>query len=126
MLTVLKFQIKLMNLLGWGLDFEYCSKCQKNIEDEIDKSCFYSYALGSFLCIECSNNEANGIKIHNKIRMFLNELSNIDYKEKTKYDDLVNLLVLEKCFSFMKRYIDNLGFKKTKIFEVLDKTMSCK
>ncbi|MBQ8636292.1 DNA repair protein RecO [bacterium] len=125
LLSVLKFQIKLMNLLGWGLDFEYCSKCQKDIENDLEKSCFYSYTLGSFLCLECSNDEVNGVRIHNKIRLFLNELSNIGYKEKSKYDDLVNYLVLDKCFLFMKKYIDNLGFKKTKIFEVLEKTMSC-
>jgi DNA repair protein RecO (recombination protein O) len=28
LLISLKFQIKLMNFLGWGLDFNYCSKCQ--------------------------------------------------------------------------------------------------
>ena len=124
LLIILKFQIKLMNFLGWGLDFKYCSKCQKDIEDDIEKSCFYSYALGSFLCMECSLSEVNGIKIHNKIRLFLEEISKNNYKEKTKYDDLVNLLVLEKCFLFMKKYIDNLQNKKTKIFDVLDKVLS--
>ena len=120
--ATLKFQIKLMNFLGWGLDFEYCSKCQKNIEDELNQSCFYSYSLGSFLCSECGDN-INGIRIHNKIRLFLAEISKTNYLEKTKYDDLVNFTVLEKCFLFMKKYIDNLSNKKTKIFEVLEKTM---
>ena len=63
------------------------------------------------------------IRIHNKIRLFLAELSKTNYLEKTKYDDLVNFAVLEKCFLFMKKYIDNLGSRKTKIFEVLEKTM---
>ncbi|MBR5303766.1 MAG: DNA repair protein RecO [Candidatus Gastranaerophilales bacterium] len=120
--ATLKFQIKLMNFLGWGLDFEYCSKCQKNIEDELNQSCFYSYSLGSFLCGECGDN-INGVRIHNKIRLFLAELSKTNYLKKTKYDDLVNYAVLEKCFLFMKKYIDNLSSKKTKIFEVLEKTM---
>lgn len=122
LLTSLKFQIKLMSFLGWGLDFEYCSKCQKNIEDDLNQSCIYSYSLGSFLCAECGLDNVNGIRIHNKIRLFLAELSKIDYQEKTKYDDLVNLVVLEKCFLFMKKYIDNLSHRKTKIFDVLEKT----
>lgn len=122
-LTALKFQIKLMNFLGWGLDFEYCSKCQKNIKNDTDKSCFYSYTLGSFLCLECGLEETNGIRMHNKIRLFLNELAKTDYKNKTKYDDLANFAVLEKCFLFMKKYIDKLSNKKTKIFEVLERTM---
>lgn len=123
-LAALKFQIKLMLFLGWGLDFKYCSKCQKNIPDNPNKSCFYSYSLNSFLCNECALSETGGIKIHNKIRMFLEELSKTQYREKTKYDDLVNFAVLEKCFLFMKKYIDNLGVKKTKIFDVLEKTMT--
>ena len=121
LLTSLKFQIKLMNLLGWGLDFNYCSKCQKDIEDNIEQSCFYSYSLGSFLCAECGSEATSGIRIHNKIRLFLSEISKLDYKQKSKYDDLVNFTVLEKCFLFMKKYIDNLSNKKTKIFEVLEK-----
>lgn len=123
LLISLKFQIKLMNLLGWGLDFNYCSKCQKDIEDDLDKSCVFSYELGNFLCLECSSSAINSIRIHNKIRMFLSEISKMDYREKTKYDDLVNFAVLEKCFLFMKKYIDNLANKKTKIFEVLERTM---
>jgi len=122
LLTSLKFQIKLMNFLGWGLDFEYCSKCQKNIEDDLNQSCVYSYSLGSFLCANCAQDNVSGIKIHNKIRLFLSELSNTNYKEKTRYDDLANLAVLEKCFLFMKKYIDNLQNRKTKIFDVLEKT----
>ena len=121
-LLTLKFQIKLMNLLGWGLDFKFCSKCQKNIEDDLNSSCFYSYSLNSFLCANCSSDSINGVKIHNKIRLFLEEISATNINEKTKYDDLVNFAVLEKCFLFMKKYIDNLGNRKTKIFEVLEKT----
>lgn len=122
-LTTLKFQIKLMNFLGWGLDFKYCSKCQKDIEDDINQSCFYSYSLGSFLCAQCGDEHINGIRIHNKIRLFLEEISKTEFNQKTKYDDLVNLTVLEKCFLFIKKYIDSLNSKKTKIFEVLEKTM---
>ena len=122
-LYTLKFQIKLMNLLGWGLDFEYCSKCQKNINEEHEGSCLYSYSINAFLCPQCSLDNISGIKIHNKIRLFLNELSKTKYDKKTKYDDLANFAVLEKCFLFMKKYIDNLSNKKTKIFEVLEKTM---
>lgn len=123
LLTSLKFQIKLMNFLGWGLDFKYCSKCQKDIEDDLNQSCLYSYSLGSFLCANCALDNTSGIRIHNKIRLFLAELSKTDYKEKTHYDELVNFAVLEKCFLFMKKYIDNLSHKKTKIFDVLEKTM---
>ena len=120
MLTVLKFQIKLINFLGWGLDFNYCSICQKEIEVES----YFSYSENSFLCPECVDNASfsSCVKINYKIGSFLLELSKSEFSEKTKYDDLVNDVVLEKCFLFMKKYIDNISNKKTKIFEVLEKT----
>ena len=119
MLATLKFQIKLMNFLGWGLDFNYCSICQKEIETDS----YFSYSEGNFLCPQCALGAtvSNPVKINYKIGTFLLELSKSEFNQKTKYDDLVNDLVLEKCFLFMKKYIDNISHKKTKIFEVLEK-----
>ncbi len=118
-LASLKFQLKLMNILGWGLDFDYCSICQCKLKFEEEKSAFFSYDEGSFLCPECAKKETFGIKVHNKIRLFLSEISKKDFQQTTKYDEVVNLYVLEKCFGFVKKYIDNLTNKKTKVFEVL-------
>jgi len=126
LLTILKFQIKLMNLQGWGLDFENCSIFQLPIDFNLEKSTYFSQINGSFLCDKCANqNPISLLRIHDKIRHFLDEISNCNFEQKTKYDDLVNEQVLEKCFLFMKKYIDNLKNKKTKIFEILEKTKVC-
>ena len=117
--NALKFQIKIMSILGWGLDFNYCSICQKKIDDDS----YFSFSEGDFLCRECiKNSSSQRIKINHKICEFLSELAKVNLNQKTKYDDLVNELVLERCFSFMKKYIDNLTNKKTKIFKVLEET----
>ena len=119
----IKFLIKFLNILGWGIDFKDCSTCQKELNCEDDKSTFFSFESGGFLCEECyKNHPYNVIKIHNKIKMFLYELSKTDIDEKTNYDDLVNNLVLEKCFSFLKKYTDNLTNKRTKVFDILEKS----
>lgn len=121
MLYSIKFLIKFLSVLGWGLDFKFCSACQKSLDEDENKSSVFSYELGGFLCDECAvNYPYNVIKVHNKIKMFLFVLSNTKIEEKTKYDDVVNDIVLEKCFSFMKKYVDNLTNKKTKIFDVLE------
>lgn len=122
--SILKFQIHFIKLLGWGLDFNYCSFCQKELSEE--NICF-SFQAGGFLCSDCSKTNVSDLKIHNKIREFLNEISSLEFSQKTKYDELVaqNPLMenfIEKCFLFMKKYIDNISHKKTKIFEVLEKT----
>ena len=120
----IKFLIKFLSILGWGIDFDYCSTCQKELNQEENKSTIFSYESGGFLCEGCFEyHPYNAIKIHNKIKMFLNELSKTDIEQKTKFDTLVNDIVLEKCFSFMKKYTDNLTNKRTKIFDVLDKSV---
>lgn len=125
LLSVLKFQIKIMHYLGWGIDFEYCCSCQKKLSCDIKESTLFSYSANGFLCDECKmNNDSNSIKIHNKIRLFLIELEKTPFNQKTRYDDVLNMVVLNKCFLFMKKYIDNLTNKKTKIFEVLEHTMA--
>ena len=117
-LAVLKFQIKFMNMLGWGIDFENCSICQTNL----DGGAIFSYNLGAFLCSDCFKNSNSdfSVKVHEKIRLFLATIAKADFNSETKYDELVNLAVLEKCFNFMKKYMDNISHKKTHVFEVLD------
>ena len=123
-LYTIKFLIKFLFILGWGIDFKDCSVCQNEFGQKENTSTVFSYELGGFLCNECvAKYPYNTIKIHNKIKRFLFELSKSDIEEKTKYDDLVNNLVLEKCFSFLKKYTDNLTNKKTKIFEVLNENV---
>jgi DNA repair protein RecO (recombination protein O) len=121
LICTIKFLIQFLTILGWGLDFKYCSTCQKEITSATDTSCIFSYELGGFLCNTCAKNHPfNTIKIHNKIKIFLHELQKTNIENKTKYDDLVNDIVLEKCFSFIKKYIENLTNKRTKVFEVLE------
>lgn len=121
LLTILKFQIKFMNYLGWGLDFEFCSNCQNNLSLDETKSTIFSFSSGSFVCEKCISDNDN-IRIHNKIRILLDTLSKTDFNKETKYDTLLTENIIEKCFGFMKKYIDNLTNKKTKIFEVLEHT----
>ena len=113
LLSSLKFQIKLMNILGWGLDFNYCANCR----DEIADNAYFSNTHNNFLCEKCAKDDLSyNVKIHHKIKEFLSEISKNDV---TKYDEIVNLTVLEKCFNFEKKYIDNISHKKTKIFETI-------
>lgn len=113
---VLKFQLKLMDILGWGIDFETCSMCQCNLDDDV----IFSLQNGGVCCIKCAQKSVDNIKINNKIRLFMLEMKKTKIDEKTKYDDLIDENFINKCFLFMKKYIDNISHKRTKIFDVLD------
>jgi hypothetical protein len=55
-----------------------------------------------------------------KILDFLREISEADTNIKTKYDDIVNEIVCEKCFGLLKRYIESRSPKKIKSLDVLN------
>jgi len=116
-LAVLKFQIKIMNILGWGLNFLTCAKCGELIE----KDSYYSSCNNNFVCEKCSETDSTYCtKIHYKIKDFLAEIACVPLENPTKYDEIVNIQVLDKCFNFMKKYIENISHKKTKIFDCLE------
>lgn len=122
--NALKFQIKIINLMGYGLDFTTCSICQNKIQ----KDAVFSNSENIIMCEDCAkkNYDILNVKLNYKIKEFLSILSNTNYNSKTKYDDLVNETIAEKCFLFIKKYIDNITNKKTKIFKVLEQTMAIK
>lgn len=123
MLHLIKFLLKFMSALGWGLDFKYCSTCQGELNKDLDKSSLFSLETGGFICPNCAKDtNTSALRVHNKIIEFLNALSEAKMDEKTLYDEKVNTLVLEKCFLFLKKYIDNLTNKRTHVFEILDMT----
>jgi len=118
LLYLIKFSLKFMNILGWGLDFYYCSKCQNELDCSEFKSTIFSYSLGGFLCENCASSHiGQSVRVHNKIKMFLSVLSDTSYEEKTRYDDMVNEQVLEKCFGFLRKYIEKLTDKRIKVFD---------
>ena len=120
LLYTIKFLMKFMEVLGWGLDFENCSTCQKELP--CCENVVFSYEAGGFLCSSCAQYHTfNTIRIHNKIKTFLSTLAKSEFDEKTPYDDIVTENILDKCFGFLKKYIDNLTNKKTKVFEVMNK-----
>ena len=120
LVSVIKFLIKFLDVLGWGIDLHYCSTCQRKLDDDISKSNVFSFETGGFVCGECVQKTTSSINIHNKIRMLLIEQQNTSMDEKTKYDDIAGTFVLEKCFNFLKKYTDNLTNKRTHVFEVLE------
>jgi len=116
LLNVLKFQLKFMQILGYGIELERCIACGHEVEGDI----LLSIEEGGILCSKCSHKYLNKVSIPSKIREFLIEISNKEIDEETKYDSLVNEKVCATCFNLLKRYVGkrtNLSIKTTKVLE---------
>ncbi len=121
LLSVVKFQLKFMKMIGFGLELSHCLKCSAPINEES----YFSFDNGGVICRHCLEESANmehKIRIHIKIKEFFCELLNFDINKSTKYDNLVNEKVVSSCFNLLRKYIDNQTGRECKALKVLEMT----
>ncbi len=116
MLAVIKFQLKIMDITGYSVELEKCVKCLKPVNDDI----YFSAGQGGVLCIGCASETAKKVKIHNKIREFLNTLLKEDFDMITKYDELADEKVCSSCLNLLKNYIEYYSPKRFKTAQILE------
>lgn len=117
MLSVIRFQLKIMDITGYSLELNECVKCAKKLSaDEI----YFSIEQGGIICKECSQDICKKIKIPYKIVGFLNTLLNEDFKTHTKYDDLATEKVCDTCINLLKNYIEYYSPKRFKTTQMLE------
>lgn len=116
LLACLKFQLKMMQIAGFGIELDTCLCCREAITDD---NMYFSSNMGGVICSHC--NETFNVKtsMHKKIRDFLNTLVQIDFDQKTSYDEKVNEKVCTVCFNLLKDYINGHSSKKIHSAEVL-------
>lgn len=120
-LSIIKFQLKFMREMGFGLELSHCLKCFCHIDEES----YFSIENGGVICKHCLSEksyEGSKIRIHKKIQDFLCELLNSNINEATKYDSLVNEKVVLSCFNLLRKYIDNQTGRECKALKVLEMT----
>ena len=115
LLTVLKFQLKMMYISGFSPEFNICLKCGCKIDD----SAYFMINEGGIICPECVNDSRGKLIIHNKIREFLNYLVNADFNAVTDYEIKATEKVCEVCFNLLKKCIEQHSAKKIKTTEIL-------
>jgi len=115
LLYVLKFQLKFMNILGYGIELETCLVCGCTIVQDP----LFSTAQGGVVCEKC-NADGSRVKIPTKIREFLLEITKTNIDETTKYDELVNEKVAHTCHGLLKRYIDTISPRRVKTLKVIE------
>lgn len=116
LLACLKFQLKMMQISGFGIELDTCLCCREPI---CDNNMYFSSNMGGVICSHC--NETYGIKtsMHKKIRDFLNTLVQLDFDQKSVYEEKANEKVCTVCFNLLKDYINNHSSKKIHSAEVL-------
>ena len=117
MLSVLKFQIKIMHITGYSIELNDCVKCQKEPNSE---EIYFSIEQGGILCKDCAIDVCKKIKIPQKIKEFLNTILKEDFNTQTKYDDLVTEKICDICINLLKNYIEYYSPKRFKTTQMLE------
>ena len=121
-LSVMKFQLKIMDMAGFQICLDLCYNCGSPFDEK--NTYKFSISTGGILCKECYEKltAINGkiISINPKIVKFLSVIEKTDFREKTKYDDLVTEKICIICFNLLKDYISYHSSKKFKTVDMLE------
>ena len=116
MLAVIKFQLKIMLVAGFGLELDSCLCCREQI---LDEDMYFSIQMGGVVCKECNDALGVKLKLHHKIRDFLQAMMQFDFNYESEYDKKATLKVCEVCFNLLNDYIQSHSTKKIKALSVL-------
>lgn len=117
MLSVLRFQLKIMYITGYSIELNDCVKCQKEPNSE---EIYFSIEQGGILCKDCATDICKKVKIPKKIKEFLNTMLTEDFNTHTKYDDLVTEKICDTCINLLKNYIEYYSPKRFKTTQMLE------
>ncbi len=116
LISVIKFQLKMMLIAGICPEFDTCLKCGRRILNEY---MYFSKDRGGVFCEECNETNHIPLKLHYKIRDFLTALLQYDFDYVSDYDKKATEKVCIVCFNFLKEYISSHSDKKFKTDKVL-------
>ncbi len=116
LISVIKFQLKMMLISGFGIELDTCLCCGEHIKDE---NMYFSSKMGGIICAECNKGFNLHTIMHYKLRDFLNACLQYDFDYRSEYDEKANEKVCRVCFELLKEYIDTHSSKKFNSFGIL-------
>ena len=116
LIGVIKFQLKIMQLVGFGVELDTCLCCREQI---IDDNMYFSSKMGGVICEECNKHLGVKIKMHNKLRDFLLAMLQFDFNFESDYDKKANEKVCDVCFDLLKDYVQTHCNKRFKSVQIL-------
>lgn len=116
LISTIKFQLKMMQISGFGIELNSCLCCREEIGEE---NMYFSSHMGGVVCEECNNDLHVNTLMHHKIRDFLNALVQFDVDYKSEYEEKATEKVCTVCFELLKKYIDGHSPKKFNTTEIL-------
>ena len=116
LIAVIKFQLKMMQISGLGIELDTCLCCGEPVKDT---NMYFSSNMGGIVCRECNETFKLKAVMHYKLRDFLNACLQFDFDYRSEYDEKANDKVCNVCFGLLKDYINIHSSKKFKSTDIL-------
>lgn len=117
LIAVIKFQLKIMEISGFGVELDSCLCCKEQI---LQEDMYFSPKMGGVFCKECNETFGIKVKLHHKLRNFLLAMLQFDFNHQSDYDKKATEKVCTVCFELLKDYVQihcPKQFKTTKILQ---------
>lgn len=121
LIAVIKFQLKFMQIVGFGVELDTCLCCREQVLDEY---MFFSPKMGGIVCKECNEHLGVKTKMHGKIKDFLLAMLQFDFNFESEYDKKANDKVCSVCCNLLKDYVQIHSSKKFKSLDIITETCS--
>ena len=102
LIYVIKFQLKILLIMGFCVELDSCLCCGERI---INEDMYFSTKMGGVICKECYKPLGVKLKMHNKIRDFLQAMLQFDFDYESEYDRKATEKVCQVCFNLLDEYI---------------------
>ena len=116
LIAVIKFQLKLLLIMGFCVELDTCLCCRERV---LDEEMFFSSSMGGIVCVDCNEHLGIKLKMHHKIRDFLEAMLQFDFDFESDYDKKATEKVCQVCFDLLDEYIRIHTNKKQKSTKVL-------
>jgi len=117
LLSVIKFQLKMMTESGFSIEFDRCLHCGETVGEE---TMYFVPNLGGIVCKHCAEYiHYNKKQMPHKLRDFFKQMAINDFDEKGEYETKATEKVCTVCFGVLKEYISLKSPKKFKSTEML-------
>jgi DNA repair protein RecO (recombination protein O) len=119
LIAVIKFQLKIMQIAGFGVELDTCLCCREQI---LAENMYFSSKMGGVICEECNAHLGVKTKMHHKIRDFLLAMLQFDFNFESDYDRKATEKVCLVCCNLLKDYVQTHCHKKFKTTDLLDES----
>jgi DNA repair protein RecO len=116
LITSIKFQLKMLLIMGFCVELDSCLCCGERI---LDEDMYFSTSMGGVICKDCAEPLGVKLKMHHKIRDFMQAMLQFDFDYESDYDKKATEKVCQVCFDLLDEYIKTHTNKRQKSAKLL-------